>query len=131
MNKDITAGEIMLALKSLKKNTSCGVDEITNQMLRASCLVNVEIYVKLFNFILKSSIYPDMWKENLIRPIFKGGSFSDPSNHRGNALSSCFGKFFAKILSCRLAKYLHENNIICNEQIGLEKAAEQATIYLH
>ena len=41
--------------------------------------------------------------------------------YRGIALSSCFGKFFAKILCNRLDKYLQENDIICSEQIGFKK----------
>jgi hypothetical protein len=59
--------------------------------------------------------------EHYIKPIFKGGCFNDPSNYRGIALSSCFGKNFSKILSNRLDKFLIENDIICNEQIGFKK----------
>ena len=54
-------------------------------------------------------------------PIFKGCSFSDPSNYRGIALSSCFGKFLSKLLCNRLGKILNENRIICDEQIGFKK----------
>ena len=69
-----------------------------------------------FNAILKSETYPDLWRENFITPIFKGGCFNDPSNYRRVALSS-----FSKLLSNRLDKFLEENNIICSEQIGFKK----------
>ena len=52
---------------------------------------------------------------------FKGGSFSDPSNYRGIALSSCFSKFLSKLLCNRLDKFLNEYWIICDEQIGFKK----------
>jgi hypothetical protein len=43
-------------------------------------------------------LYPELWRENYIKPVFKGGCLNNPSNYRGLALSSCFGKFFSKIL---------------------------------
>jgi hypothetical protein len=71
--------------------------------------------------LLNSETYPDLWRENFIKPIFKGGCINDPSKYRGVALSSCFGNFFSKILSNKLDKFLEENNIICSEQIGFKK----------
>ena len=93
-------------------------------MLKTSCLVHVDIYVNIyvntFNDILKSEVYPNKWKENLIKPLFKGGSFSDPSNYRGISLSSCLSKFLSNPLCNRLDKVLNENRIICDEQIGFK-----------
>ena len=53
--------------------------------------------------------------------LFKGGSFNDPSNYRGIALSNCFSEFLSKLLCNRLVKILNENRIICDEQIGFKK----------
>lgn len=121
LNKKITTEEVLKVAKSIKCKTSCGIDEITNNMLKVSCLSYAEIYVKLFNLILETGIYPSIWTENLIKPLFKGGNFTDPSNYRGIALSSCFAKFFSKILCNRLDTYLEDNDIICKEQIGFRK----------
>ncbi|CAG2220935.1 unnamed protein product [Mytilus edulis] len=71
-------------------------DMTTEEVIKISCLVNTDIYVKLFNLIFKSGIYPAGWRENFIKPIFKGGCFNDPSNYRGVALSSCLGKNFTE-----------------------------------
>ena len=76
-------------------------------------------------------MYPNKWKENLIKPLLKGGSFSDPSNYRGIALSSCFSKFLFKLLCNRLDKFLNENRIICDEQLALRRGAVQVIIYYH
>ena len=62
-------------------------------MLKMCCSFNIDLFVKLFNVILKSGVYPYIWRENFIIPIFKGGCVSDPSNYRGIALSRCMGKF--------------------------------------
>ena len=121
LNVKITEEEVLLAMKSLKNKKSCGSDGITNEMLKISCMMNVDMYVKLFNVILFSGIYPSKWRENFIKPIFKGGCFNNPSNYRGIALSSCLGKFFSRVLYNRLEKYLDSNKIICPEQIGFKK----------
>ena len=121
LNKHVTAEEVLMVVRTLKTKTSSGVDEISNAILKTSCLVHVDIYVNIFNYILKSGVYPNKWKENLIKPLFKGGSFCDPSNYRGIALSSCFSTFLSKLLCNRLDKFLNENRIICDEQIGFKK----------
>ena len=59
-----------------------------------------------------------MWRENMIKPIYKGGGTMDTNNYRGIAISSCFSKLFCKILFNRLDKYLEDNSIIGSEQIG-------------
>ncbi|CAC5406772.1 unnamed protein product [Mytilus coruscus] len=117
LNDDMTTEEVILALKSLKNNKACGADGVTKEMIKISCSVNTDIYVKLFNLIFKSGIYPIGWRENFIKPIFKGGCFNDLSNYRGVALSSCLGNFFCRILQNRLEKFLEKNDIVCNEQI--------------
>jgi hypothetical protein len=115
LNSNITTEEVLKAAKSLKNGKAGGPDGILNEMLKISFIYSTTAYVNLFNTILKSGIYPELWRGNYIKPIFKDGSFNDPSNYRGIALSSCFGKFFSKILSNRLDKFLIENDIICNE----------------
>ena len=43
-------------------------------------------YVDLSNFILESGFYPDIWRDNVIKPICKGEETLDPSNYRGIAV---------------------------------------------
>jgi hypothetical protein len=101
LNSNITTEEVLKAAKSLKNGKAGGPDGILNEILKISFIYNTTAYVNLFNTILKSGIYPELWRENYIKPIFKGGCFNDPStcNYRSIALSSCFGKIFSKILS--------------------------------
>ena len=121
LNDSIEAEEVLLAMKALKNKKSGGSDGLCNEMLKISCSLNVDLYVKLFNLIFKSGVYPSLWRENFIKPIFKGGCFTDPSYYRGIALSSCLGKFFSRVLFNRLEKYLEKNKIIRPEQIGFKK----------
>ena len=121
LNDDISCQEVLKALSQLKRGKSCGVDGILNEMILISCKLHVHTYTKMFNFLFKSGIYPDGWRENYIKPAFKGGTYDDPSNFRGIALSSCLGKLFARILYIRLNVFLENNDVIHPEQIGFRK----------
>ena len=112
LNSEIGAEEVYNAAKTLKNQKACGTDGINNEMLKLACSMNVDIFVKVFNMILKSEVYHELWRENYIKPIFKGGCLNNPSNYRGLALSSCFGNFFSKTLHNRLDSLIEYNNVI-------------------
>ena len=78
LNADITGDEVLKALKCLKRNKACGPDNILNEMIITSCQYDVNVFVKLFNMILSTGVFPDTWRDNLIKPILKGGSCNDP-----------------------------------------------------
>lgn len=105
----------------MKNGKSCGYDGISNEMLQLSSQFFIEDFVFLLEFILQKGIYPDTWRENIIKPIYKGGGTHDPANYRGIAISSCFSKLFSRVLFNRLDDYIENNNLICPEQIGFRK----------
>ena len=121
LNGDISPEEVLNSVKGLKNGKSCGTDGISNEMLQLSVPVLANAYAYIFSHILRNGIYPSMWRENMIKPIYKGGGTMDTNNYRGIAISSCFSKLFCKILFNRLDKYLEDNSIIGSEQIGFRK----------
>jgi hypothetical protein len=52
LNADITAEELLKAVKSLKNKKSCCSDCITNEMIKVSCTLYYNLYVDIFNLIL-------------------------------------------------------------------------------
>ena len=58
LNRDISAEEVLKAVKSLKSGKSCGIDEISNEMLQMSVPVLSKHFLFLFNFILQNGTYP-------------------------------------------------------------------------
>jgi hypothetical protein len=88
LNSDITAEEMMKAVKHLKNKKASGLDCISNEMIKASSSVLPNLYVDIFNTILRSGVFPSLWRENFIKPLFKGGDMNDPSCYRGIAISS-------------------------------------------
>ena len=105
LNSSISDEEIQRAIKALKNKKAVGIDNILNEEIKTTFPVFKNIYKKLFNLILDTGIFPEIWADGLIIPIFKKkGSKSDPNNYRGITLISCLSKFFTTILNNRLKK---------------------------
>ena len=62
----ITNDEIKKAISSLKCGKATGLDKISSEMIKASVNVLLSVYEKLFNVILRSSIYPTSWHDSYI-----------------------------------------------------------------
>lgn len=59
----ITFKEVLEAIITLKRKKSGGIDNLLNEM----------IYIlDICNAILKTGIYPDILRDKLVKPIFKG-----------------------------------------------------------
>ena len=74
-------------------------------------------YLKIiFQNILVTSTYPDMWKLANVTTIFKKGDKQSIKNYRPISLLPICGKIFEKIIN--IYSYLHANNLITKNQSG-------------
>ena len=76
----------------------------------------------MFNIIFDSGIFPDVWSQGIIFPIYKNkGDKGDPNNYRVITILGCMGKLFTNILNERLNTYLENCNLLNEEQAGFRK----------
>jgi hypothetical protein len=75
---------------------------------------------KLFNNIFQSGLFPEMWSQGCIVPVYKKGDCNDTNNYRGVTLISCMGKLFTSVLNRRLLKWDKENSVISDAQFGFK-----------
>ena len=109
------------ALKSLKNTKSGGLDLILNEYLKYGAHSLILPLVKLFNKLLESGIFPDIWNISTISTLHKSGSLYDCNTYRGISIGSCLGKLFTKILQYRISSYLDENNLVEDNQTGFRQ----------
>ena len=74
--------------------------------------------LKLFNTVLSSGCFPDIWSRGLITPIHKSGDKLDPNNVRGICVNSNLGKLFSSILNHRMVNFLNKHSVLSPSQIG-------------
>ena len=55
--------------------------------------------IAIFNYVFHNGVYPQIWSEGIINPIFKMGKISLPDNYRKITLLSSLGKLFDSVLS--------------------------------
>ena len=117
LDDTISIEEIRKASIKLKTGKAAGNDSISSEMIKSSISILGPSLKILFNKVLNSGIFPQLWSVGYISPVFKAGDAGDPNNYRGITMCSCLGKFFTLIINERLTKYLDKNNIIYNNQI--------------
>ena len=72
----------------------------------------------IFENILLTCTYPDMWKVANVTPIFKKGDKQLIKNYRPISLLPICGKMFEKIIFNNLYSYLTTNSLITKKQSG-------------
>ncbi len=122
----ITLPEIHSAMSKLKLGKSPGIDQIPNEMLKAGQSILSPVIHKLCNLIYSNSTFPDVWRTSMLMPLHKKGDTHNPQNYRGISLSSNLCKLFCTVIHTRLAKFLKDNNLIPNNQIGFQKLSRTA-----
>ena len=83
-----TKYELLKGLKGLKNNKASSFDQISNEMLKVGGNIIYEPLLKLFNSILRNTVYPSVWKYDILNPIHKSSEKDDPNNFRGIAIAS-------------------------------------------
>ena len=110
--------DILSLIRSINPNKASGSDAISGHMLRL-CDESVVLPLKLiFENILKSSTYPDIWKLANVTPIYKKNDKQVIKNYRPISLLPICGKIFEKIIFNNLYNYLNTNNLITKNQSG-------------
>ena len=115
-NNPFTRSELLTGLKQFKNNKASSFDQISNEMLKTGGPIIFDQILKLFNQIYESSLYPGVWKYDILNPIHKSGEKDDPNNFRGVAIASCFGKLFTTMLRNRLQAFCDKNGLISKFQ---------------
>ena len=121
LDDTITSEEVLTTLGAMKKSRACGIDSITNDIMRAFIVNYPEFITALFNYILKSNEFPTEWSTSLLVPIHKKGSKSSITNYRGISLIPCFCKLFCSILNNRLMNWATSKQILSPGQLGFVK----------
>ena len=113
--------EITAAIKLLKNNKACGVDNVINDFFKYCNNDCLELIVDFFNIVLNTGYVPTEWCLGIICPLYKNkGSVDDPDHYRGITLLSSTCKLFTACLNTRLSKYV-DDDILGKEQAGFRK----------
>ena len=118
LDRPFTEREIDICIKKLKNDKSPGYDNILNEFIKEGKNILLPLFCNLFNAVLYSGWYPEIWVKSVLVPLFKKGPVEDAGNYRGISLVSHVGKLFTSTLYNRLIKWSNENSILTDAQFG-------------
>ena len=111
-------GDILKIINNLVSEKACGVDDITNKMLKLSIHSISPLLTVLFNNLIDRNIFPNTWKLGIVTTIYKKGDKSDPNNYRPITLLNTISKIFERVLYNSMYSHLIENSLIYHLQSG-------------
>ena len=121
LDNPFTVDEVVSSVKLLKRNKAYGGDNLLNEYFIETVDILAPHICNMFNKIIDSGFFPDIWSNGIIVPIHKKGSVSDVNNYRGITLVSCLSKLFTSVLNKRIEKICNEHNLISDAQFGFRK----------
>ena len=102
----------------MKPGKSNGPDEVSNKMLQF-CGDSIAVPLKImFNNILHTGIFPDLWKLANVVPIHKKEDKRILKNYRPISLLQICAKIFEKLVFKHLYNFLISNGLITKKQSG-------------
>ena len=124
--------EILNITRSLNNNTSCGLDDISQKLLKTTIWSILTPLTHIINSSLSSGIFPDKLKIAKVIPIYKNGDKENVNNYRPISLLSSLSKIFEKIIYKRTYNYLTKTSFFSNAQYGFLKnrSTEDAVLEL-
>ena len=118
----MTDRELDEVSQSLLNKNSCGIDGISQKVLKTILPDIRNTLIKLINDSIKESKYPSGLKTAKIIPLFKNGDRSLCNNYRPVSLLSAFNKIFEKKLHKDINDFIKENNLLLFiNQFGFRK----------
>lgn len=116
---DIDNEDVVNAIKCTKINSAPGQDCLPPVFLHKCVNSLVKPLKSIMKKSLKDADIPQIWKEALITPIYKGkGDETDPAQYRPISLTSQIIKLLERIIRSYLIQYLEVNGVFPNSQHG-------------
>jgi hypothetical protein len=117
----MTDQELELIIKSLGPRKAPGIDRLNGPIVSNTWFFARNETTGLMRSCLERGVFPDAWKEGLLKIIPKGNgkSLSDPAAYRPITLLPAFGKILEKLIRNRMDLCLSPP---CERQFGFTRA---------
>ncbi|KER32506.1 hypothetical protein T265_01386 [Opisthorchis viverrini] len=97
-----SVSEVSECISLLKRHRAAGPDDLPPALFKDGGGFLNQCLSSLFGFIWEKETVPDNWGESIVVPIFKEGTRSECSNHRGVSLTSVVTRLLASLILRRL-----------------------------
>jgi len=130
--KNVTETTVIKVIDSLKPNSTRGIDNISNNLLKHLKNELAPSLTKLINKSLDDGIFPDLLKVAKVTPLFKKNDKHSFENYRPISVLSSVSKVFEKVMFSQIYDHFSSHNLFYKSQYGFrcQHSTEYATLEL-
>ena len=118
INIPVTEAEVICAISSLKNETLCGYDGLSNKILKLCSSQISKPITYILNKSLTCGICPNCLQYAITKPLFKKGDKLQVSNYRPVSLLNGSSTIFDLLIFHGLKHHLVSNNLLVNEKFS-------------
>ena len=119
---DSTAeGYLFNILKNVEVTKAAGIDQISGKVLKDGARVLAKPISEMCNLFMALGSFPDACKIAKVKPLFKKGSKTDPSNYRPISLLPLLSKVCERVVLDQSEEFLTLSKILYDYQSGFRK----------
>ena len=105
-------------MQDIKSSKATGIDELSGRFLKDGADILAKPVSALCNLSISRGVFPSACKVAKLKPIFKKGKKTDPSNYRPISLLPVISKIIEKVVHDQTNAFLSDENILYNYQSG-------------
>jgi hypothetical protein len=115
----LKSDKVECAFLGLDVNKGPGLNGITRAILKRLASIFKFPLTVVFNLSLSTGVFPAIWKESFVVPLFKSSNKRDVSSYQGISMLSAILKLFQKMVCVRITPVVRP--IISDTQYGFVK----------
>ena len=129
--KPVASGEVEVKIKSLRANTSSGVNEMPTVVIKILGNVLSGPLVNSINENIRLGTFPAEFKSAKVLPLHKNGGKHNHNNYRPISLLPSISKIFERVLHNRLLDYFTYFNLFFCNQFGFRPKESTIDALVH
>ena len=116
-----TEGYLFNILKNVEVTKAAGIDQISGKLLKDGARILAKPISELCNLSMALGNFADAYKIAKVKPLFKKGSKTDPSNYGPISLLPLSSKVFERVVLNQTGKFFSLNKVSHDYQSGFRK----------
>ena len=114
-------------LSTLDISKATGLYGIGPRLLKPSSGIITKSITYIVNKCISNGIFPNLWKQAKVNPLFKGGDRDDVNNYRHISILPISSKLIEKFMQIHLMHYLNTFDVLHKFQSGFRSGHSTET----
>ena len=108
--------EVLKIITNIESSKAVEVDKPSGRFLKDGANMLAKLISALCNLSISQVVFPNAWKLAKLKPIFKNGKKTDPSNYRPISLLPSISKVIERVIHHQLNAFLLDDDILYNSE---------------